>query len=446
MGMFQMESGGWLAIFVIMLIGIVVLLWFINVPVRHSIAVDYNIFDVLLDCEVIPNCFFQNFNTPYGRIIDPSMLGIIPPGQMFIGVFQLTMLEGYVIFGKAPPSRYWGIVPYLFKRQNPTDPVLFASVSFGISNFSIVRDMDPTAQKLDMTKVPEEVGFIITRNISVFEEERKYLRKVFNGPIYPVYFPGVVTDTDLLSILTRATLFESDDAVRDYVADPGMKGYKVVYADLPMKPPPVQLQDKMILPFDNGLDPVVIPLRPEDPTEWNYIAQFEEFVLRKLCNLKVLREYPFRPFLEEAIGSIYQSGYDCIFNGINCQGDNPQASYSSTDAFELVGDERVAVACVNHTYFGRAFYTQVSLYNDERGTGVDSHFPQDTEPFYFHIFDTERDFTRTRLLERAYVQVPEAVGPNGYTLISGRAFIIPGLKLCKKSNCKNDSSSSDSSC
>lgn len=399
-----------LLVWFVILAAVVLLLILVSPPERLITPGKFLIIDAARVCPLLPTCFYQNPDTPYGRPIIPSTKPL-PALDLFFGAMYLTLLEGVVIMGKVPSNvKYWSFIPYLWKVGGPTGFTVFASLSDGFSNFD--------------TQIPNgQVAIIATRNKIVFERERDYLLSTpgFNATIIPLYFTDIVTDNDLVTILSRATIFPSETALQSYIQVPGLTTYKVTYTDLPVVTVPVSVPNQPTKP--GGINLRALPL---DQSEITIVPEFDAYTAEVLKNFNVSSEIPLRPFLSASLpnNTPYNNGYQCIANRLPCFGDNRQTYYGTGDPFEVAEQEDVLIVAVNHAATGRAFYAQVALYDDTRQFGIDSItvFADDGR-FYSHVFDITTPGAY-RLAERAYIQLPQAIGPAAQSIISSRAFIV----------------------
>ena len=406
----QMDRTIPLLVWFAILAAVVLLLILVSPPERLITPGKFLIIDAARLCPLLPTCFYQNTETPYGRPIIPQTEPL-PALDVFFGAMYLTLLDGVVIMGKVPTSvEYWSFIPYLWKQNGPTGFLVFASLSNGFSNFD--------------TAVPNgQIAIIATRNKVVFERERDYLLSTpgFNATIVPLFFPDIITDADLVTILSRASIFSSENALQSYIQAPGLTTYKVTYTDLPVVTIPVSVPGQPTKP--GGINLQALPL---DPSEITLVPEFDAYTASVLVNYNVVSEIPLRPFLSALLpdNTPYSNGYQCIANQLPCFGDNRQTYYGTGDPFEVAEMEDVLIVAVNHATTGRAFYAQVSLYEETREFGIDSITVFGSDPmFYSHVFDitTPGEY---RLAERAYIQQPENIGPAAQSVITARAFVV----------------------
>lgn len=376
-------------------------------PGRGVTPAKFVVIDTERDCARLPTCFFQNPSTPYGRVLYPQEDNPQSQIEQFFGVTTLNPLQAIVLRGFPPDALYWSFLPYLW-RFGSDEFIYFASLSDGVSNYNTP------------VKPGKEIAVIATRNRRVFYEETSFLISTgFDGTIVPLYFPELIGDTDLVTVLSRATIFPSDEATTAYRTNPRFQAYKVTYQDLPFVSVPVHLPGQGFKIGDINLIS-----NPETPTELTQVVGYEQFIVQNVDLLNVVQVILMRPFLSLTLNEPYSNGYQCITNKINCQGDNPQTYYGISDRFFARAGQRIQIVGFNHARFGRAIYAQVSLYDDDGGFGLEAITAFKDDPLvYTGVFEitVSRNY---RLAERAYVQEPEMIGPDANTIIPARGFLF----------------------
>jgi hypothetical protein len=403
----------WLAV----LAFIVLLYLLLAQPQRVVTPGSYAIIDAAKICPSLPRCFYQNVDTPYGR---PLFAGSkLPTIDQVLGGVLLSPLQAIVVYGQAPPSDYWSFIPYLYKIaptgaaagdiDYSTIPVTFASMSDGVSDYMIHLPPDN-----------QQVALIATRNRVVFDRERNYLIGTgFTGMIFPLYFTDIVKDTDVVVVLSRATNFPDSTSQQNYIEAPRMATYIVTYNDLPFVPVPISVETDNIKP--NGIK---LKTLPYTPTEVPLIQEFQAYTDYILQDYDVIADVSLRPFLSETLGVPYNNGYQCIAAGINCLGDNRQTYYGWNTPFAGEEGQQVIMIAINHANYGRAIYSQISIYDNDRQFGLASVRKFVNDPlFYSHVFTlgSSADYL---LAERAYVDPSDSVGSDANTILPARAFIV----------------------
>lgn len=437
----KMSGIGLIGLLVVLLVVVIVITLF-DTPTRSMVPGAYKIIDQEVSCMALPSCFYQNSDSPYGRVLFPAQGGI--PTQpaallaLFFGVFTLTPLQAVVIFTKVPNAGLWSLIPYLW-TQTHDGPILFASLSDGLSNFTIDLEEDgevpgfgPIGVKNPSIGDPFTV--ILTRNPYVYRQEVSTLMAAgydlnVNGPIYPLFYPDngptVITPTTTFTVLTRATNFPSPADVEAYVNAPPQPAYQVTYDDLLVRALPIALPGQPI-PSDG----LALKIRPDEPSELPLLPAFNQFVNEQLAGVTVVQELDFFPFLQSQLGEPYSSGYQCIAAQVNCQGDNRQAVYNQTTAFTYGAGQELWVMGVNHILTGKSIYTTLSIYFETNATGIKSLSLAGEPQFYKIVWTPLTAGTLYRLIERAYLQPyypdgsPALIGAASDSIISPRAFLV----------------------
>lgn len=376
-------------------------------PGRGVTPAKFAVIDTEKDCANLPTCFYQNPSTPYGRVLYPREENPQDPIEQFFGVTTLNPLQAIVLRGFPPDSLYWSFIPYLW-RFGSDEFIYFASLSDGVSNYNTP------------VKSGKEIAIIATRNRKVFYEETSFLiSSGFDGTIVPLYFPDLIGDNDFITILSRATIFKSQEDSAAYQINPRFQAYRVTYQDLPFIPVSVNLPGKGF----NRNDINILP-NPQTPTELTEVLEYEKYIARNVNLSNVTAIINMRPFLSLVLNEPYSDGYQCIFNKINCQGDNPQTYYGISDSFFASAGQRIQIIGFNHARFGRAIYAQVSLYDDDGGFGLEAVTVFKDDPLIYTGYFDIKVSGNYRLAERAYVQEPEMIGPDANTIIPARGFLF----------------------
>jgi hypothetical protein len=203
------------------LVFVAILFLLLDVPERVITPAAFRVFDLEKDCPVLPTCFYQNPSSPYGRVILPnSKLNNL---ERYFGITQLDDNQAIVILGEPPNCQYWSFVPYLWSKANTT-MILFASLSDGISEYTT---------NLNQGKI----AVVMTRNFQVFEAERNYINNSgFEGTVYPLLLPNLVTSEDLVGLLFRVNIFPSPQDLADYVRNPKFSAYESQYLGIGFSP------------------------------------------------------------------------------------------------------------------------------------------------------------------------------------------------------------------
>jgi hypothetical protein len=385
----------------------------------------FKIFDIAA-CAEAGNCFYQNSLSPYGRSLftpTPEVMG----ADALAGAFILSPNQAVVWIGQTPPSEYWSFIPYLWRRRivdvgtsgtGSYGNVIFASLTQGINNFEY-----PNAKQL---------AVVITRNQNVFDRERRRIQTKFpNLLVVPLWIP-LQAPLDSQVIYFMRVAFFPPGTLETYLANPQALTYKVTYTDIGYSP---VLAIPANSTFQNtarsfGIEPPAGTLElflkplPTEPSEFCYQNLFTVYINQIISKYRILREIEIVDFAGAIdLGSAYSSGLQCVLNNVLCQGDNPTASYSASVSFELAANESILVVAMNHRLTQRCFYTSLNLYQEANALGILSTFPEDTELFYNQIWSPGTgDY---RVVERAYVQLPENVAPDNSTMLNLKVFIIP---------------------
>lgn len=409
----------WFSIVLLFILFIAVLMILLSKPQRLLIPGRYIVLDAEKSCPSLATCFYQNPDTPYARAVIPD--DNLSDYDLFFGAFTLSPTEALVLKGNIQKEvGYWSFAPYVWREAGSLPPseedissVRFASVADPINIFN--------------TWVQDEFAIIATRNRIVFTLEEEYIATSgFTGPVIPIYFPDASNVDDILTLIGRNTLFANDAARLAYIANPQIAAYKIRYADVAYVPVPISLPNENLKP--GGIKLKELPL---NDSEIYLTEEFERYVVSVLEENPEFMlseggvEYPLRPFLSQVLGIPWNNGYQCLANQLNCQGDNRDTYYGVSDSFEVeAGDKFLAVA-VNHRYTGRAYYASLSVYQDEIQFGLDSIIPESNAKYYSHIWTFEEPGIY-RLTERAYTQLPEAIGPDARTILPAQGFLVRG--------------------
>jgi hypothetical protein len=437
-----MSGIGLIGLLVVLLVVVIVITLF-DTPTRSMVPGAYKIIDQEVSCMALPSCFYQNSDSPYGRILIQPQGGI--PTQpaallaLFFGVFTLTPLQAVVVFTKVPNAGLWSFLPYLW-QQTPDGPILFASLSDGLSNFVLEYEEDgevPGFGPLFAAKNPsigDPFTLILTRNPYVYRAETSVLLAAgydvnVNGPIYPLWYPDngptVITSTTTFTVLSRATNFPSPADVEAYVNAPPQPAYQVTYDDLLVRALPIALQGQPV-PSDG----LALKFRPDEPSEIPLLPAFNQFVDGQLAGVTVVQELDFFPFLQSQLGEAYNSGYQCVAAQINCQGDNRQTVYNQTTAFTYGAGQELWVMGINHLLTGKSLYSTISIYFETNQEGFKSVSLTGQPEFYRIVWTPLTAGTLYRLIERAYLQPkypdgsPALVGADSDSIVPARAFLV----------------------
>lgn len=409
-----MSNSGIVLFLLLFILIIIIIIWVATlVPVTSTtqINVPYQIFNTDL-CKFLPTCFGQNPATPYARPIFLQDAESLDTGVL-AGAVELETNEVVVIFGKRPPPvMYFGFTPYLYDRiiniETGERFVYYASLTDTVNNFSIPETAD-------------QLAVVMTRNQWILDDQTTiYQKKGYYVVQLPI--PDVLQAGDRISMLTRATYFDSDLEKQKYIIDPGMRAIKITYNN----PPPYDpICINKTVPQDNGC--LNFKPRAKVPTEDAARAAFELFVQRGIARFNVISTFNFNDYLNG-----YNTGYDCIDRQLDCRADNRDACYKTTDQINLTPTTMIVTFGVDHHQFNKAIYASIDAYNVANEYGFGNFLAPNTSEFYmitigYNQNDTivvPTDFTEIVLAERAYVQLPQNIAPDYSSIIPPVAYLV----------------------
>lgn len=378
-------------------------------------------------CRRLRNCFYQNVTTPYTRsfVIDSRSILAKPDAGLgridqYFGAFFLNPNQALVIIGKTPPCRYWSFIPYLWRSGTPTKDNQFGDISFsslnnGVNNFSV-----PSATR---------IAVVMTRNKQVYEREKMRVANVDpTVTVVPLYVTEQAPMNAPVTYLLRTAFFIGEGTLQNYIVDPELFSYRVTYNKIgyygvkTLYPQGMDSIPEMVL----GTKYIVQPANPLEPSELPYQQEFNEYVKTIISRYNIIREIRLEPFLQAELGEPYSNGQQCRDTDINCQGDNPDTIYITSEQIEIIGNQGILIISPNHSTFGRAYYTSFNLYDETIKTGIDSVIPEPGTRYYFHVFHP-REISNVglyRLISRAYVQLPQNIAGSSQTIILGKAYVV----------------------
>jgi len=372
------------------------------------------------DCGSGGFCFYENEVTAYGRpLFAPN--GDLTQKEAFLGVTFLGPNDAIVVITTVPDALYWAFTPYVWKKGESAEGwgpvlqqngeysyILFSSINTGVNNFDF-----PSATK---------IAIIMCRNVQVYEAERRALLTVAPQLVVaPIWIPREVTYDSPVNLLLRGSYFPPGgyDA---YVNNNEGKAYKVNYCNIGMTDVVLVLPDKPVPEIPPTSIPLYIKPLPTEPSEYPILNAFNEYVDRVLAPYKIIEEIHVAPFLKDNIGKPVTSGWSCFYNNITCLGDNPGAAYIMTPPFTLVEGETSAVVCaVNHRLTQRAYYCNLNFYDLVTEGSSNAATPRPDELFYSQPWSPPSG--EYRIVERAYIQLPQNTAPSTDTLVLMRVFI-----------------------
>jgi hypothetical protein len=294
------------------------------------------------------SCFGQNPTSPYTitNFYVNRNLPVNPLTQL--GVFRLQTNQVLLITGfSPPPCLYWGFTMYLFNDRNVCDgEPLFASVADTVNSFN--------------TQVPpnHRWGMVVGSNSFIV---KKFEAALFTDVDRVQYLYPKQSPTANMCMLGRTALFANPEDEKRYYEYTGLVCYILTYyAEAPAEFDVLYPTWKPRVPY---LDEHV-----EQPGLPAFEAAYNTFISQVQTDLGpqylYVRHFPTEYFLSNIN---YDNGYDCINTCTLCNGDNRDTVYSVCAIPETIDETDVIVVYgVNHSTNGKAVYTNVSVYNEDK--------------------------------------------------------------------------------
>lgn len=364
-------------------------------------------------------CFYENEVTAYGRPIFAPTCDLTQ-GEAFMGVTFLGPNDAIVTITKTPDSLYWAFIPYVWRKGSSAEgygPVLqsdgdfsyllFSSINNGVNNFDF-----PSASR---------IAIIMVRNVQVYEAERRALLSMYPELVVaPIWIPTSVTYDSPVNLILRGSFFP-EGGYDYFVKYNEGRAYKATWHNIGMTSITLVLPDEERPEIPPDSLPLYIKPLPREPSEFPLQRVYDEYVASVIAPYTVIEELAVHPFLKDATGKPITSGWSCFYNNITCLGDNPTAAYILTVPFELEeGKSSIIVCAVNHRITQRAFYCNLNFYDLETEGSSNAASPRSDELFYSQLWSPGTG--EFRLVERAYVQLPQNTAPSTDTMLLMRVF------------------------
>ena len=354
-----------------------------------------------------PTCFGQNAGAPYYTFnLATSTVSPLLSVQLQNSAFPLLPNQVFAVFGKAPPaSKYWSYNIYLLRDSNRCGgTIVFATVADAVNNFNT-----PAIQPGD------SFAIIYGTNTDTLTNFNVNLGNLPADHIVRVRVPYLGTGA-VYSVVERVAIFEDPQAQAAYDANTNTAGSLYQYSG-PVNPAANVAQ------FTYG----------------GRATYFDENVLlgarfdaRAAESLRVVQaSLPgYTSAFPISVNTLHQSidydtGYDCIKNCVNCNGDNRDTVYFVAYIPYVIepGNQVVYVYGMNHTSTGKSAYTNVTVYDNATDFGVVSTNFAEKTPENYQVLVTPSNFDQSNTLGNRDVRI--LVLPSGVTeiTISERAYV-----------------------
>ncbi len=411
------------------------------------------------DCEFLiqttGSCFGNNPQTPYGYFMFPKISSELelPPILFFdMGMYTLWQLSGseaLIYIGHTPPeTSYFGYTPYVVSRFQemssagaPIYRTIFASTNDTINNTNIrtLNDLiydDLTVIVITADQHTEEYIVSVLTGIGYPEEKINFHRipSLFGDSLDCITHLGHGLSKDVFTYIVRTNMFSSEEEKDAYLTSPKISLLRII-------PSPENPADEPVIPY------VAEQLQSREG--------FSESELKKPYNIlrnhfeNKMRKYILRDY--KAIRFSMVEGYSCLKYGYPCAGDNRDTTYIGTSVGRYRDDVSYYVIGINHTAFGNAVYSNVTLYNVNNFVGISSSSNQDyagsasswiddmadTNPSkkllqnnqqYFYIVK----FSRSCNGEEYCYEIPAGdvgLNPGNIAGFMARAYVVPGSSV-----------------
>lgn len=324
------------------------------------------------DCELLERCFGNNVAAPYllfnlpgfpddEASVPPPSLGPIPgvPENMAPAYF-LESNEVVWIEGEHPTSAsYFGFTPYLFQRSDVLGervPV-FASLSDTVNDVSIAASPDAS------------FSILIGSDLDAMQSAHEAIvaggggsKSFINELILPrdKIRHGRGADDDTLLILGRTAFGGEDPRRASYLEDVPLRVYRIT-------------------PKNTGQARVVPARAPrgDGTSEDGLNDALDTLEAAIIANLGGVPHSKIT-MTSAAIISTLINPDACLEDVTECLGDNSDTTYAAgpldviqgAGELKLGADDRIIIYGVNHRAAGKAIYSNVSVYSDERRIGV----------------------------------------------------------------------------
>ncbi|MBT9487248.1 MAG: hypothetical protein IV093_07025 [Rubrivivax sp.] len=378
----------------------------------------------IIDC-------FTNGSTCYGS--NPSS----PYGYPDFGGAMSTKLDpsdAVVVFMRTPPEvRYFGFTQYLYDRAISSKPFVFASLSDTLNHlkFSTLQAARPGTAPFDQYAVLVWAADMNTlASVQVLLAQQGIPESKVNFIPLPVGLPLFMGDgemADTFTLLMRMALPTVPADFSMYMADKPFYVVKVRPANPPLVAP------APIIGYASETTGV-----SEDTA---LAAALDTLV----ANIKANHASSFT-FKDQLVAYSKRLGWECLADDVDCiGGDNHDALYSQDLSRDLtVGNLKdiVIIAGVNHQKTGKAVYTNHSVVDPVKTTGIVSiEDPQMTSrSALYHAGVKQPNDPRVKQFSKLYayavsydcnglkycINIPAPTADNPVGLPPGAAFTLWG--------------------
>jgi hypothetical protein len=325
---------------------------------KGAFAFDTNL---AASCCAAPTCFGNNPNSPYATFNLPPAPGEADAGTALAPFWRLRQDEAVLLVTRTPPTaKYFGFTSYLFGRAK------------GTSRELLFADLGDTVNNLAIAAAPEDGGsggpfdaralILLTGNQSVAKEVESavasagYPTRIVNSLPLPASLVqlGLDSSASTLGVVHRFAVPADADAGLAYVNNPGGTLYRLTpRSEIPATPygvPPLRSDT---------------PGVSEAPLQASVTSLAAAIAAANAGATSTTLSVAIRPPTQDN-----QYGTYCIQHGVDCGGDNRDATYPITSAFLLGAQEYVIVYGVNHEATGKASYSSFALYEVAKALGV----------------------------------------------------------------------------
>ena len=373
------------------------------------------------ECQKMRKCYANNPSSPYGLVYLPkgpqedistyskwgAVLSQNVDGVEMSATFRLDVRETIVMLGQTPPrSLYYSWVPYVFDRWFPQNWTSSSSESFGKcpdvtdrngARCEIFASLGNPINMLHMNTSNEGgqsfnsafahfmggdmIQVETVQKLSIDAGMQSSIHNIFALSTERIQF-GLTPTGDGLIHLARATFTENKDELKEYI------DYPSKYITILRITPPAGVQGASFPA--NKFNPRVSDL--EQVTSEGISHQDLRLAVERDLKDGVKKAYQrtHRYVNEFALEApIFEDGYDCMDDGLFCNGDNQDTLYPNSAKSILqdrVCTEKLGNNCpiskrttlqedgsdffiatgVNHNSTARALYSSICMYNLNR--------------------------------------------------------------------------------
>lgn len=292
------------------------------------------------------DCNGNNATNPYLVVQNP----ISPRADLFNGVplgLQMYQDEAFVWVGNTPPEcKYFSYQHYLMGRYYDGIPKkTYARLGDSINSYNIPLNDNPFKKFF---------VFIVTGNQEVHDQVVFAIRQagIAGDRILSLVLPdevkfGLERDSDVLSFLHRASVFDRDTDKEEYVNNPTLEILRVTpreeKAEIPMERPVPRDRETGVREQDIvGLGALLERLRTS-------------VIAKHGGNFQYVKQLKTSTWL-------YPGNDQAIEEGENVLGETNDTLYLQTEQFVLNDDDLIIVLGVNHDQTGKTVYSNVSCY------------------------------------------------------------------------------------